>query len=77
MDELMLLHKNLTNLINNWDSLIKQFILDFEPYFIDIVNAQLDRGEDGDGDKLFPEYGKIYNEFKKSIGSISAPIPDL
>lgn len=77
MDELIKLHNALTNLISNWDSLIDKFLLEFEPYFIDIVNEQLDKGKDGDGLNLEPLYSPFYSSFKKSIGSLSAPVPDL
>lgn len=77
MDELIRLHKALTNLIQNWDSLIKQFILDFEPLFVDTVTDQLSKGKGGDGNNLESYASDEYAKFKKSIGSISSPIADL
>jgi len=77
MDELIRIHKALTNLLQNWDSLIKKFLLDFEPDFIDIVQEQLSKGKGGDGNNLDVYASDEYTEFKKGIGSISAPIADL
>ena len=77
MDELIKLQKNLDNLLRNWDRLIKQFILDFEPDFIDLVQDQLRKGKGGDGGNLDSYISTEYARFKRAIGSISSPIADL
>ena len=77
MDELIKLHNNINNFVNNWDSLIHEFIMSFEPDFIDMVQDQLSKGQGGDGNNLESYSSDVYAKFKQSIGSLSSPIADL
>ena len=77
MKDLIQLGNNIKYLNDNYSRIIDVFIKSFEPDFIDIVQDQLRRGYDGDGDRLAEYRSNSYAKFKKALGSISSPIADL
>jgi hypothetical protein len=77
MKELKQLAANIKYLNDNWNVIIDNFIRSFEPDFVDIVQSQLIKGEDGNAQKLDEYRSQTNATFKKSIGSVSSPYADL
>lgn len=77
MDQLKQFSNNISQLNNNWASVIDEFFNKFESDFIDMIQDQLLHGEDGAGNKLQEYASGIYSSYKKTIGSISSPVADL
>lgn len=68
------LYNNLSNLINNWDSITDDFLHRFDADFIDLNQAQMLDGEQADGD-IIGELSKLnadYKQLKISRGSKAA-----
>lgn len=76
--DLQTLNININKFVNNYDSLISDFLEEFDPDFIDLNEEQFDEGKDAIGNLLREYRSDAYAAAKKAIGAKPAfGIPDL